>query len=77
VACASIDIDPVVPSTTEVHLKDDKLFMQLGDKAGDSTWWILDTEATNHMTGERSAFAKLDTKMHGTVRFGDGSVVQE
>jgi hypothetical protein len=75
VACASIDIDPVVSSTTEVHLKDDKLFMQLGDKAGDSTWWILDTEATNHMTGERSAFAKLDTKMHGTVRFGDGSVV--
>jgi hypothetical protein len=66
----------VVPLTTEVHLKEDKIFMQLGDKAGDSTRWILDTGATNHMTGERSAFAKLDTKVHGTMRFGDGSVAR-
>lgn len=27
------------------------------------------------MTGVRSAFAELDTGVHGTVRFGDGSVV--
>jgi hypothetical protein len=31
--------------------------------------------ATNHMTGEHSAFSKLDTKVHGNVHFGDGSVV--
>jgi hypothetical protein len=27
VACASVDVDHVVPVTTEVHLKEDKLFM--------------------------------------------------
>lgn len=37
--------------------------------------WILDTGATNHMTGVRKAFSELDTGVHGTVRFGDGSVV--
>jgi hypothetical protein len=74
VACARVDVDHVVPTTTEVHLKEDKLFVQLGDMAGDSTRWILDTGATNHMTGECSAFSKLDTKVHRTVRFDDGSV---
>jgi hypothetical protein len=32
--------------------------------------------ATNHMTGCRSTFSDLDRNIHGTVRFGDGSVVQ-
>jgi len=27
------------------------------------------------MTGERSTFSELDVNVHGTVRFGDGSVV--
>ena len=27
------------------------------------------------MTGERSAFSELDTAVHGTVRFRDGSMV--
>jgi hypothetical protein len=72
VACASVDIDPVVPATTEVHLKEDKLFVQLDD----NTRWILDTGATNHMTGERSTFSEVDTKVHGIVHFGDRSVVR-
>jgi len=38
--------------------------------------WVLDTGATNHMTGSRSAFSDLDTGIVGTVRFGDGSVVK-
>jgi hypothetical protein len=75
VACASIDVNSVVLTATEVHLKEDKLFVQLGDKVGDSNRWILDTGATNHMTGERSAFSELDTKVQGTMRFGDGSIV--
>jgi transposase InsO family protein len=37
--------------------------------------WVLDTGATNHMTGSRSAFSDLDNGVVGTVRFGDGSVV--
>ena len=62
--------------TKEVHIREDKLFVQLGEKNRDGfTRWILNTGAMNHMTGERSAFSDLDTSVHGTVRFGDGSVV--
>jgi hypothetical protein len=43
------------------------------------TWWrrrwVLDTCTTNHMMGSRSAFFELDRSIHGTVKFGDGSVV--
>ena len=38
--------------------------------------WVLDTGATNHMTGSRAAFSDLDTGIVGTVRFGDDSVVK-
>jgi hypothetical protein len=74
VACTRVDIEPTVSATTDVHLNEDKLFVQLGDKVGDITHWILDTGVTNHMTGERSAFSELDTKVHGSVRFSDDSV---
>ena len=37
--------------------------------------WVLDSGATSHMTGKRTMFAKLDTSIVGTVKFGDGSVV--
>ena len=37
--------------------------------------WYLDSGATNHMTGDRAAFAELDTSVTGTVKFGDGSQV--
>jgi hypothetical protein len=38
--------------------------------------WILDTGATNHMTGYREALASLDESVRGAVRFGDGSMVE-
>ena len=37
--------------------------------------WFLDTGASNHMTGDRSLFAELDTGVHGTVKLGYGSTV--
>jgi uncharacterized membrane protein YgcG len=53
VACADIDTKPVPLLSTEVHLDEPKLFVQLGDKiVGGCTRWILDSNATNHMTGE-------------------------
>ncbi|KAK3147062.1 hypothetical protein QOZ80_3BG0277590 [Eleusine coracana subsp. coracana] len=59
-----------------IHLDESKLFVQLGDGAeGESTRWILDTGATNHMTSARSAFSELDTGVRGTVKFGDGSII--
>jgi hypothetical protein len=36
---------------------------------------VLDSGATNHMTGSRSAFTEPDLGIHGSVKFGDGSVV--
>lgn len=38
--------------------------------------WVLDTGASNHMTGTRSALSYLDTGVRGTVGFGDGSCVE-
>jgi hypothetical protein len=37
---------------------------------------VLDTGATNHMTGCRESLASLDETMHGAVRFGDGPMVE-
>uniref|UniRef100_A0ACD5WTY3 Uncharacterized protein n=1 Tax=Avena sativa TaxID=4498 RepID=A0ACD5WTY3_AVESA len=37
--------------------------------------WFLDTGASNHMTADMAAFAELDQKISGTVKFGDGSLV--
>jgi hypothetical protein len=38
--------------------------------------WVLDTGASNHMTGARSALTQLDEIVRGTVQFGDGSSVK-
>jgi hypothetical protein len=37
---------------------------------------VLDTEATNHMTDAWGAFSELDSDICGTVRFGDGSIIE-
>ncbi|XP_066320456.1 uncharacterized protein [Miscanthus floridulus] len=67
---------PSSGGASEIHLHEPKLFVQLGEKGdGRSTRWILDTGATNHMTGQRAFFSKPDTGIHSTVRFGDSSVV--
>jgi hypothetical protein len=38
--------------------------------------WVLDTRASNHMTGTRSALQSLNDKVRGTVRFGVCSHVE-
>ena len=42
----------------------------------DPALWYLDTEATNHMTGRRKFFNKLDDSITGSVKFGDNSRIQ-
>jgi hypothetical protein len=37
--------------------------------------WCFDIGASSHMTGLRHVFATMDETVHGTVKFGDGSVV--
>lgn len=38
--------------------------------------WYLDNGASNHMTGDKSKFNKLDSSVTGKVKFGDGSAVK-
>nr|GEW72591.1 zinc finger, CCHC-type [Tanacetum cinerariifolium] len=38
--------------------------------------WYLDSRASNHMAGVREHFKKLDEKVSGKVRFGDGSYIE-
>lgn len=42
----------------------------------DSNMWYLDNGASNHMSGHYSKFNKIDVKITGQVKFGDGSMVQ-
>jgi len=38
--------------------------------------WYLDTGASNHMTGDASIFSKLSHSVIGSMKFGDGSLVE-
>jgi len=38
--------------------------------------WVLDTGASNHVTGDRSALINIDNNVQGTMRFGDDSCVE-
>jgi hypothetical protein len=38
--------------------------------------WVLDTRASNHMTGTKSTLTQLDDIVSGSVKFGDGSTVK-
>jgi hypothetical protein len=61
----------------KVHIVEEKVFAVLsneGDK--DHRRWVLDTGASNHMTGSQTTFTNINVGMMGTVRFGDGSVVR-
>ncbi|XP_062224419.1 uncharacterized protein LOC133922912 [Phragmites australis] len=59
-----------------VHLEEGKVLAQLDrDEAHDDSMWYLDTEAMNHMTGVLATFSDLDQGVGGTIKFGDGSLV--
>ena len=50
------------------------VFAQRGEEEREAGTWVLDTEAANHMSGFRVAFAVLDSAVLGTVRFDDNLV---
>jgi hypothetical protein len=66
-------------SQAPIHIHERKVLLHLSSEEEKEVMapcrWVLDTGATNHMTGSRHLFAELDTGVTGTVRFGDGSVV--
>jgi hypothetical protein len=58
----------------EIH---EKVFAHLDkEKERDAGTWVLDTGATNHMSGCRAAFTKIDMTVLGTVRFSDDLVAR-
>jgi hypothetical protein len=73
---ASFDVELVGVRTTHqvVHLNEKKVFP--ADYDEDKNVWVLDTGASNHMTGRCEALASLDASMCGTMRFDDGSLVE-
>ena len=66
------------PEQAPLHIDEPKAKAYLGTSSDDERLegWYLDTGATNHMTGRGDAFAEIDRTVTGTVRFGDGSVVE-
>jgi transposase InsO family protein len=68
---------PTSPAYSPLRVVEAKVFAQLdgGDQRDDSIWY-LDSGATNHMSGCRSAFLNIDTAIRGSARFGDGSEVE-
>jgi hypothetical protein len=73
---ASFDVESVGVRMTHqvVHLNEKKVFP--ADYDEDKNVWVLDTGASNHMTGRCEALASLDVSVRGTVHFGDGSLVE-
>jgi hypothetical protein len=40
----------------------------------DTSRWVVDTRATNHMMGACSSFSSLNTDVCDTIKLGDGSL---
>jgi hypothetical protein len=61
-----------------VEILEERVYAQIGNNGEhrDHRRWILNTGATNHMIGARAAFSELDFRIRGSVKFGDGSVVE-
>jgi hypothetical protein len=66
------------PDQKRVELSEERVFTHIGANGEhrDHRRWILDTWATNHMTGARKAFSELNSRIRGSVKFGDGSVIE-
>jgi len=58
-----------------VVLDEPRARVNLGRAEEAEEQWYLNTGASNHMTGNRTAFSELDTGVVGTVKFGDNSGV--
>jgi hypothetical protein len=79
VAARKVDVQEVVSIHTTGHISDQCVFLnedRFVPVPTDDERWYFDSGASNHMTGSRKMLTKLDESIRGTVKFGDGSVVQ-
>jgi hypothetical protein len=79
-AVAMSAVSAMAPSSQtlgeHVFLNEERARVELRKSANDvDAAWYMDTGASNHMTGDASVFAELSNKVSGSVRFGDGSIV--
>jgi hypothetical protein len=75
-ASATLIRSEVISSSAEVEIHEDKVFAHHDEKEHNAGTWVLHTGATNHMSGCRAAFTKIDTTVLGTVHFGDDLVAR-
>lgn len=68
--------EPAPPGGLRLDESRAQVNLGTGGDGGHVAGWFLDTGATSHMTGRAEVFSKLDRAVQGTVRFGDGSLVQ-
>jgi transposase InsO family protein len=71
-------VEPALEQQQLVHLDETKAQAFLGTSCSDDDHlegWYLDTGVMNHMTGCGNVFSELDRAVQGTVKFGDGSIV--
>ena len=69
---------PAAEPRSCVHLIEHKVLLHLSEEKKEVMGprrWVLDTGATNHMTGTRAVFAELNTSVTRTIKFGDDSMV--
>jgi hypothetical protein len=67
----------MTPTSSPVHLVEEKVFAHFNDEVKkEGKRCVLNSGASNHMTGVQEVFDELDTNIHDTVRFGDRSVVE-
>jgi hypothetical protein len=68
-------VTKVISSGAEVEIHEEKVFTHLDEeKERDTGTWVLNIGVTNHMSGCRAAFTKIDMVMLGTMCFSDDSV---
>jgi hypothetical protein len=63
-------------SGSHLEIREEVFLQRQEEEKLEEGTWILDTGATNHMSGPRAVFTNLDTKVLGTVRFGDNLVAR-
>lgn len=71
------ELTPTMENGTElVPLKEYNVEREFGTRPKNTKSWYLDTGASNHMTGCEDVFTNIDKSVKGSVKFGDGSVVE-